>query len=199
MSEFEWTQLVVLCVAGAASPGLSWVLITQMSVQNGVGAGIRGALGHGLGITLFALATVLGLSWVLQWMPNLSIGLHGLGIGLLVYFSVQLWRHSAAPVHGALTAHSGFWVGMAMALINPKVLVFFVAIFAPYAERSTVITERLLMGGLAGLIDAAVYIGVAIAASSARTLLYGARLKWLNRAVSGLLMAGAMWLVLQPI
>ena len=47
MTEADWLKLALLCLAGAASPGLSWLLILSMSASKGTRVGISGALGHG--------------------------------------------------------------------------------------------------------------------------------------------------------
>lgn len=125
MTLADWLQLAMLCFAGAAAPGLSWLLITHMSIQRGPMAGIAGALGHGAGITLFALLTLYGLQWALSRTPQIAVILNWLGVGLLVILAIQLWRHGPQLMPTISRHRSGFWVGFAMALFNPKVLVFF--------------------------------------------------------------------------
>ena len=98
MTEADWLKLALLCLAGAASPGLSWLLILSMSASKGTRVGISGALGHGLGITAFALITVFGLSALLIAMPKLTSALTLLGIGLLVFFGYQLVTPGNTPL-----------------------------------------------------------------------------------------------------
>jgi len=125
MTEADWIKLALLCLAGAASPGLSWLLILSMSASKGTRVGISGALGHGLGITAFALITVFGLSVLLIAMPKLTSALTLLGIGLLVFFGYQLVTAGKTPLPEGLTTRGGFIAGFSIAIVNPKVLVFF--------------------------------------------------------------------------
>ena len=200
MTDAQWLQLTLLCLAGAASPGLSWLIITQMSLQRGPMSGLVGAIGHGCGITLCALATIFGLNWLNTWAPGISSVLNWLGVGFLIFLGVQLCRSQASsPTQLTQPESKGFWIGLTIALLNPKVLVFFLAVFAPYVDWATTLTDRWLMGFLAGTIDALVYALVALTAASARRFLTGNRLMWMNRGIGVLILIGASSLILTTI
>ena len=199
MTEADWIKLALLCLAGAASPGLSWLLILSMSASKGTRVGISGALGHGLGITAFALITVFGLSALLIAMPELTSALTLLGIGLLVFFGYQLLTAGRSPLPERLTTQGGFIAGFSIAIVNPKVLVFFLAVFGPFVDPTQSASTQILMGILAGGIDAGVYLGVAIAGSTLRTLLNGARIQRMNQLIGGLLLISGLWILSKEI
>ena len=111
MTETDWAKLALLCLAGAASPGLSWLLILSMSAARGMRVGISGALGHGLGITIFALTTVFGLSALLIAMPELTTALTLAGVLLLLYFGYQLTTAGPPVLPERLTTQGGFIAG----------------------------------------------------------------------------------------
>jgi threonine/homoserine/homoserine lactone efflux protein len=54
-----------------------------------------------------------------------------------------------------------------LAFLNPKIAVFFLALFAPWSARASGLGERLGMGLMAGLIDAGWYALVGAAAGGA--------------------------------
>ena len=195
MTEADWLKLALLCLAGAASPGLSWLLILSMSASKGTRVGISGALGHGLGITAFALITVFGLSALLIAMPKLTSALTLLGIGLLVFFGYQLVTAGKSPLPEGLTTHGGFIAGFSIAIVNPKVLVFFLAVFGPFVDPTHPMSTQMLMGLLAGGIDAGVYLGVAIAGSTLKTLLNEARIQRMNQLIGSLLFMSGLWIL----
>ena len=195
MTEADWIKLALLCFAGAASPGLSWLLILSMSASKGTRVGISGALGHGLGITAFALITVFGLSALLIAMPKLTSALTLLGIGLLVFFGYQLVTAGKSPLPEGLSTHGGFIAGFSIAIVNPKVLVFFLAVFGPFVDPTHPASMQILMGLLAGGIDAGVYLGVAVAGSTLRTLLNEARIQRMNQLIGGLLFMSGLWIL----
>jgi threonine/homoserine/homoserine lactone efflux protein len=194
MAEAEWIKLTLLCLAGAASPGLSWLVIVTMSANHGIRTGLAGALGHGLGIAVFALITVFGLSAVLLAAPELARVMTWLGIGLLAYFGYQLVRAGVPPLPEQLKTGSGFIAGFLVAIVNPKVLVFFLAVFGPFIDPNHSIQTQVSMGVLAGLIDALIYTLVALFALAARRFLHTQRLIHFNRLLGVTLLLSSGWL-----
>jgi threonine/homoserine/homoserine lactone efflux protein len=199
MTEADWINLIVLCLAGALSPGISWLMILSMTATRGLGVGIAGALGHGLGITCFALATVFGLSALLMAAPAASGVLTWLGLALLVYFGWTLVRRGTTPLPERLSTQGGFVAGFFIAIVNPKVLIFFLAIFGPFVDPNHRLLDQVVMGALAGFIDAVVYTGVALFAGSAKALLTETSLPTINRTLGILLIGSAVWLAFSAI
>ena len=199
MTDADWIKLGLLCLAGAASPGLSWLVILSMSATKGRSTGISGALGHGLGITTFALVTVFGLSALLLALPQFTRVLTFGGISLLLYFGCQLLRAGAPPLPNKLTTQSGFIAGFSVAIINPKVLIFFLAVFGPFVQPSQTFGTQIRMGILAGVIDAIIYIAVAIAGSALNNYLEGSQLTAMNRVIGIVLIASGLLLFIREI
>ena len=199
MTDADWVKLGLLCLAGASSPGLSWLVILSMSATKGRSVGVSGALGHGLGITTFALLTVFGLSALLLALPQVTRLLTFGGIGLLLFFFFLLLRAGTLPLPDKLTMQSGFIAGFSVAIINPKVLIFFLAVFGPFVQPSHTFGTQIRMGIMAGVIDAIVYIVVAIAGTTINHYLYGSRLTAINRAIGLVLVASGLLLFIQEI
>lgn len=199
MTDADWIKLGLLCLAGAASPGLSWLVILSMSASKGRSTGISGALGHGLGITTFALLTVFGLSAIILALPQFKNLLTFGGISLLLYFGCKLFSAGVAPLPDRLTTQSGFIAGFSVAIINPKVLIFFLAVFGPFVQPSHSLGTQIRMGVMAGAIDAIIYIAVAIAGSTINYYLEGTRLIAMNRAIGLVLVASGLLLFFQEI
>ena len=199
MAEADWAKLALLCLAGAASPGLSWLLILSMSAARGMRVGISGALGHGLGITIFALTTVFGLSALLIAMPELTTALTLAGVLLLLYFGYQLTTARPLVLPERLTTQGGFIAGFFIAIVNPKVLVFFLAIFGPFVEPTHSVKIQLSMGALAGGIDALVYMCVAVTGMALRQALDANRIRLINRLIGYLLILSGLWIFTQEI
>ena len=199
MPESDWIKLGLLCLAGAASPGLSWLLILSMSASRGTAVGISGALGHGLGIMVFALMTVFGLSALLLALPEFAVALTILGITLLCYFGYQLITAGAMPLPEKLTTQGGFITGFTIAIVNPKVLVFFLAVFGPFVDPQHRLNTQITMGALAGGIDALVYIAVALAGTALKQWLKAGRIQLINRLIGILMIASGVWIFIQEI
>ena len=199
MAEADWAKLALLCLAGAASPGLSWLLILSMSAARGIRVGISGALGHGLGITIFALTTVFGLSALLIAMPELTTALTFVGLLLLLYFGYQLITAGSPILPERLTTQGGFIAGFFIAIVNPKVLVFFLAVFGPFVEPTHSLQTQLSMGALAGGIDALVHMCVAVTGMALRQALDANRIRLINRLIGYLLILSGLWIFTQEI
>ena len=161
--------------------------------------GISGALGHGLGITIFALTTVFGLSALLIAMPELTTALTLAGVLLLLYFGYQLTTARPLVLPERLTTQGGFIAGFFIAIVNPKVLVFFLAIFGPFVEPTHSVKIQLSMGALAGGIDALVYMCVAVTGMALRQALDANRIRLINRLIGYLLILSGLWIFTQEI
>ena len=69
MSITFWLQFVLVCIIGAMSPGPSVALIIRNSVTFSRTAGILSAIGHALGIGIYASVAILGLHFILITNP----------------------------------------------------------------------------------------------------------------------------------
>jgi len=56
----------------------------------------------------------------------------------------------------------GFLEGFMTAFLNPKILVFFVAVFSQFINIDITISDRLIIAGMAGIIDTVWYTLVAV-------------------------------------
>ena len=57
MSFFVWSQLALVCLLGAMSPGPSLALIIRNSINYNRLSGILASIAHGLGICIYAIIT----------------------------------------------------------------------------------------------------------------------------------------------
>ena len=170
-----------------------------MSAARGIRVGISGALGHGLGITIFALTTVFGLSALLIAMPELTTALTLAGVLLLLYFGYQLTTARPLVLPERLTTQGGFIAGFFIAIVNPKVLVFFLAVFGPFVEPTHSVKTQLSMGALAGGIDALIYMCVAVTGMALRQVLDANRIRLINRLIGYFLILSGLWIFIQEI
>ena len=65
-----WSQLVLICIMGAMSPGPSLAVILRNTLSGGRTQGIMSGIGHGLGITFYALVAVSGLVALINTIPH---------------------------------------------------------------------------------------------------------------------------------
>ena len=155
--------------------------------------GISGALGHGLGITIFALTTVFGLSALLIAMPELTTALTLAGVLLLLYFGYQLTTARPPVLPERLTTQGGFIAGF-YRHCKSEGFGFFLAVFGPFVEPTHSVKIQLSMGALAGGIDALVYMCVAVTGMALRQALDANRIRLINRLIGYLLILSGLWI-----
>ena len=170
METTEWFAIAGVCFAGAATPGASLAVVVKNTVEGGRGQGIKCALAHGLGVGIYALMAVLGFSAILETMPTLvsSIELGG-ALFLLWLGGAALWPSSNEAVESKDNdAGRGAREGFLFAFMNPKIILFFVAILSTMLPPETTVAERFGVAGVALTIDAGWYTFAAVMLSRPR-------------------------------
>ena len=163
-----WLQFVLVCVIGAMSPGPSVALIIRNSVTFSRKAGILSAIGHALGIGIYASLAILGLHFIL--ITNLfifnaiqiigSIFLLGLGVMFLITKSTNL------QIEEKQQNYNSFFQGLIIAIINPKILIWFTAIFSNFIIINSSVITNFILVITPTIIDGIWYIIVAIIVTS---------------------------------
>jgi threonine/homoserine/homoserine lactone efflux protein len=114
-------------------PGAGTLAILNATARNGVTAGIGAVLGTLLGDILYMVAAVAGLAALMQANPMLFQGLQWFGAAYLCWMGVQLLRTKVTAQDSGPEPRTSGWVyfrtGLAVAMTNPKVILFFVAFF----------------------------------------------------------------------
>ncbi|MDR9413571.1 MAG: LysE family translocator [Spiribacter sp.] len=175
------------------SPGPSLAVVIRNTVQQGRRAGLATALSHALGVGLYALATALGLAALVATQQALFNGLTLAGSAYLLWLGAHALRGTGrfeastdAPV---ITKRPWGSVrdGLAMALLNPKIAVFFLALFSQFTRPDAGILEVAILAGTATAVDAGWYAAVALVLSgqglSAWLRRYGVWIERLTGAV----------------
>ena len=152
-----------VCAMGAVSPGPSLVVVLRNTITGGRIQGIMTGLGHGLGFGIYALIAVMGLSSVLLANVQLFNLLQVLGALVLIWLAFKLIAHkqSDLSVKYEESGYRGFFEGFMIAFLNPKILVFLVAVFSQFLNTDINNSDRLLMAIIAGVIDTMWYVFVA--------------------------------------
>lgn len=128
-------SLAVFQLLIAMSPGPAAVLTIRTAASEGVRSALMLSIGLALGVMLWALAALAGLSLVFELMPWVQTALRIIGGLFVIWIGVSLWCHASPqmPTPGTLaprTAGSGLWLGVWTNLANPKALACFAAVFA---------------------------------------------------------------------
>jgi threonine/homoserine/homoserine lactone efflux protein len=159
-----WLTVLSICILGAMSPGPSLALVLRHTLAGGRRNGSLAALAHGAGIGLYALAAISGLAVLLTASPALFRAFEWAGAAYLAWLGLRGLRAKPAPpdspgppVSGRSAARDGFLI----AFLNPKIAVFFIALFAQVIGPGTPWAARVLYAGTAWFIDTVWYLLVA--------------------------------------
>tara|TARA_B110000438_G_scaffold295307_1_gene338112 strand:- start:1637 stop:2251 length:615 start_codon:yes stop_codon:yes gene_type:complete len=164
MSLFIWFQFVLVCTIGAMSPGPSLAVVIRNNINYSRLAGIITSIGHGLGIGVYATLAVLGLGFILQTNQTLFLLIQILGLiflfflGLLFIFQKQ----SEEKINSDQNQLNSFLQGFLVAIINPKIMIWFTAIYSQFISIEASVTFNLILILTASSIDAIWYIIVSI-------------------------------------
>ena len=163
MDIYSWLSLGLICFLGAASPGPSLLVIFKITNQLGKVAGIFSSLGHGLGIFIYAFAAATGIAFLSQKSQILFIIIQFMGALFLIWLALNIIFSKTQPnviesdFSSSNLIHS-FNKGLLIALLNPKVAIFFGSIFSGFVNSKQTIPLHFQMASLAGFIDVIVYV-----------------------------------------
>ena len=155
--------LSFVCAMGAMSPGPSLAVILRNTISGGRLQGVMTGVGHGLGFGMYALLAVTGLSALLIAHESFFLFLQWSGALVLLWLSYDMLTYIPSDGNDdhSIDNRRGFIEGFLISFLNPKILVFLVAVFSQFIDPQMSQSEKILMAILAGLIDTTWYVLVA--------------------------------------
>lgn len=196
MSASDWLSLALICILGASSPGPSLAVVLAISRLQGRRGGYAAAVGHGLGIFLYASLAAASLSYILKQHGHLFQIVQIAGALMLVWMGVRLLmatrrraedRSTDAP---RLALSQSFRHGFAIAVFNPKIAAFFASLFSQYLGEGQSTGLHLAMAALAGGIDMIIYVIVVMLATTQFAVGIFTKFASLNDLILGVILLG---------
>ena len=128
----------LVAAAFVAIPGPSNLYVIARGLQSGPGAAVVGAAGCATGALTYVAATAAGLSALIASSQLVFAGLHYAGAAYLCWLGIAALRSPAADTPRA-TGNGSLWrsyrQGALVELGNPKVALFFLALFPQFVHR----------------------------------------------------------------
>lgn len=168
MTLIFWLQFAAVCIAGAISPGPSLALIIRNSIKYNRLSGIITAVGHGLGMGIYAIFAVTGLSIILTTNIYIFKLIQIAGIVLLFVYGILfiVQKNKDFKIENNQKKFNSFLQGFSISILNPKILIWFSAVFSQFIiSESTLLTNSILVL-TASIIDGIWYILVALIITS---------------------------------
>ena len=154
----------LVCALGAISPGPSLAVVVRNTVSGGRVHGVMTGIGHGVGLGIYALIAVMGLSSLLLANDRIFNTLQWVGAAMLYGIAFNMLREKKEEHRNDENVEKsrGFVDGFIISFFNPKILVFFVALFSQFIDHQMNNFDRLIMALIAGIIDTMWYVLVAV-------------------------------------
>ena len=173
MNITQWSQLVLICIMGAMSPGPSLAVILRNTISGGRTQGVMSGIGHGLGITFYAVVAVAGLVAMINTIPHFYSIAQLAGSFFLIWIGgkmiISFFKKDYSPnkkKQSKNSAHQGFLEGFMIAILNPKIAAWLLALFSQFVQPEALLAEQFVLVSTVGVIDASWYCLVAFLASS---------------------------------
>jgi threonine/homoserine/homoserine lactone efflux protein len=198
-----FVSILLLHLIGAISPGPAFVMTVRTAAAEGFRPAFFAAVGLGTGAVCWALAALLGLNLLFQVAPSALLVFKLAGAAFLLWIAWQTFRHANAPLPQAdangpapRTARSAFRLGLFTQLANPKIAVFFGAVFVGMVPRDAPIWAMAAILAMIFLDEMLWYAAVGRVFSLARVRALYARVKrWIDRAFGALIAAFAIRII----
>jgi len=204
-----WLSVTLACLLGAMSPGPSLAVIVNLSLSQGRIAGLIAAVTHGLMIGLFAFSTAFGLVVIVERNPLIFNTVQIAGCVFLIWMAVKLLIITAnREIVSVVTAQSSKWLaardGLLIALVNPKIIIFFSALFSQFVDASSQLWEKTLLALIAGTVDMLWYMLIAVVISNSSSNETGLNVyrkygQWLDKLFAVVLLVIAIGFIIQII
>ena len=195
MTLTAWLSLLAICCLGAMSPGPSLAVVLKQTVGNSRRHGLAASWLHAAGVGLWAFATISGLAILVEQSEIAFKIITWLGAGYLAWIGVKAIR---AGRSGNLevestekgTILSAGFEGAMISVLNPKLAIFFIALFSQFISPDAGIVDQLIMTATAALVDGIWYSIVALLLSHGPVLkALQRRSQLVNRLTGGILIA----------
>ena len=161
MTFILYTQIVFVCLLGAMSPGPSMIVVINNAIFKGKSNGILAAIGHGLGIGIYALFAVIGIGLIIETNILLFKTIKILSIIFLFYLGVQAIIKKRNIDFQDNNLHSNtksFLQGLTISILNPKILIWFIAIYSQFMSESNDYFLNISLIIIASIVDASWYL-----------------------------------------
>ncbi|MGO1120615.1 LysE family translocator [Rhodovibrionaceae bacterium A322] len=163
----DWLSILAIACLGAMSPGPSLAVVLKQTVTNGRGHGLAASWFHAAGVGLWAVATIAGLAAIVQQSEEIFTVITWGGALYLAWIGISAIRAGASnPVAVEKAERVSFWragvEGAMISILNPKLAVFFIALFSQFIARDGNFTGHAIMVATVTLVDGLWYSLVAV-------------------------------------
>src|SRR3954469_14352775 len=181
---------VGIAIVVTMTPGAATAMVVRSAMRGGWRAGVLTIAGNSLGVVTWALLSIAGISALVAASEVAFVALKVTGAAVLVWLGIQSLRRSRKELPTVLQPRA-FRDGLVTSLANPKLAVFFIALFPQFVgERGDVLPTTLAMAAMIVCGDFIWYSTLALLASRAKSGFMRSRIgRWMERVTGSVLIA----------
>tara|TARA_B100000003_G_scaffold66752_1_gene59654 strand:- start:2411 stop:3022 length:612 start_codon:yes stop_codon:yes gene_type:complete len=198
----ELIMLSLVCAMGAISPGPSLAVVIRNTISGGRFQGVMTGIGHGIGIGIYAFMAVMGLSSLLLNNEKLFMIFQIAGAIILLWIACKMILNKPSDVidDEKQFNRKGFIQGFMIAFLNPKILVFLVAVFSQFIKSDINILDRFIIAIIASFIDMGWYVLVSLLLAGTSLInSFRANAVLIDRSIGSILILISLLLIKQTI
>ena len=161
MSLLVFLKIFAVCLLGAISPGPSMVVVINNAIFKSRLNGILTSIGHGVGIGIYALFAVLGIALIIKTNLFIFNVIKFLSIIFLIYLGVKsIIANDRLEFDGKdiRNGFTSFLQGLSISLLNPKIFIWFVAIYSQFMSVNNDMVFNTILILTASIVDAIWYV-----------------------------------------
>ena len=191
---------VGVVIAIALLPGPDTAVVTKNALIHGRDAAMGSAIGVNVGLSVWTVATAVGVAAILRSSSVVYDTLRLIGALYLIWIGARaLWDSRRASGAGSeetavarrLDGRGGFRQGVISNLANPKVGIFFTSLLPQFVSgHGSALLQMLMLGAIFLAFNVPWMCGYALAAVRLSHILSRARVKARIDRVSGLVLVG---------
>ncbi|NQZ50031.1 MAG: LysE family translocator [Moritella sp.] len=170
-----WLSLALICMMGAMTPGPSLAVVLKHTISGGRVNGVAASIAHGIGVGVYATLTVVGLAIAIQQTPWLFNVIKYAGVAMLLRLAYKALTSKpalddVAQQQEVVSLKDSIVQGFMIAFLNPKLAIFFLALFGQFVEADAGWLQNLIMVGTVFSIDTLWYCLIAVVLSQSSML-----------------------------
>ena len=202
MTLSAWLSLFAICAFGAISPGPSLATVMKSTIQGSKTHGLTTAIAHAAGVGIYAFLVAAGIGVVITESAFLFKSFTWGGAAYLAWLGIKsLGSHAslsdATNFSSSLTLKQAALDGFLVSFLNPKLAVFFLALFSQFVTPQSSLGTQTLMALMATMCDGIWYCIVASVAGHDTVLpLLRKKAVLINRLCGSLLILVALRILL---
>ncbi len=156
----------ITCVLIELTPGPNMAYLIILSATSGRRAGLAATLGIAFGLILLGIAAAAGLARLVEQSPLLYHGLKWAGIVYFLFLAWETWKTPNPSAKTRTHPNKRFFIqGLITNLLNPKALLFYIAVLPNFiAPHQEVLTAGLMLTCLYVGIATSIHLGLVVVA-----------------------------------